>query len=212
MKKVSILLVLGIIYAVIISLLLKEFIEWNSNGTVNQFVEGHIFNIQKFLYIINIFFCIYLYVSKLPVLSPMFITRFYERSQYMKCLITIGLKNSFIFVIYTIIMYIGLPILFGLQFYITIDLSLNILQLFMYVFYMNLAYTVLIFVFNRQIFAVLGVFAQNFTLLIILSIFNLSISNKAGLNSLMLICSLISIIYIAIIYYYSNYKELLSEK
>ncbi len=212
MKKGSILCVLGIIYAVIISLLLKEFSEWNSNGTVNQFIEGHIFSIQKFLYVINIFFCIYLYVSKLPVLSPMFITRFSERSQYMKCLITIALKNSFIFVIYTIIMYVGLPILFGLQLYLTIDLSLNILQLFTYVFYMNLSYLVLIFLFNKQMLAVLGVFIQNFMILIILSSINLLISNKTALNGLMLICSLINIMYIAIIYYYSNYKELLSEK
>ena len=168
-----------------------------------------LFRLQKFLYNTSIFFIMYLFIMKLPFTSPMFVSRC--REEYPKYVVFYGLKICSIYVIYTILIHIGIPFVFGTSISINSEIVLNAARLFSFILSMYFLYLNIYIKTNHQVLGLLSIFVLNLSILMIYySIsFGLGINStrESELNTLTLVTTGLNIIGVMLIIYKSKYKD-----
>ncbi len=207
MRKQTNILLWGILYGLIVYLIFEEYIKYYVGQETYLFLEQALFGPRKFLFDMNIFFVIYLFIFKLPFNSPMFVTRC--RDNYLKYFISHGVQLCSGYTLFTLVIYMGIPFLMGYYIPITKLVILNITRLFIFTLFMYLVYFIVFVQSNKQILGLLGAFALNIVILIIYSSVSVTITNETGMKVLTLLCSLINIICIGVILLQSRYKEYL---
>ncbi|RZT21386.1 hypothetical protein [Fictibacillus sp. BK138] len=176
-KKYSI-LVWAAFYLVMVHYIYSEYVKLhNPEEETYLFLEQSLFRLQKFLYNTSIFFTIYLFIMKLPFTSPMFVSRCKEA--YTKHILMYGLKICSIYVLFTLLIHLGIPMLFGTYIPITGEIILNTARLLSFVLSMYFLYLYLYLKTNKQILSMLSIYVINLTILVIYY----SVSFALGINS-----------------------------
>lgn len=197
MNKNFSLLLWAIFYGTVVYFLYEESIKFNSQTNGAFFLENSLFRIQKFFFNINIFFTMYIFIMKKPFTSPTFLIRC--QNQFLKYVINYGIRISLLFLIFTLCLHIGIPLLKGTNLVFK-DVITGSISLFIFIFFMYLFYLYVLLRSNKQILSLLSVFVINFLTLVIYNAisFNLHLkyNNELELNFLTFLLSIISIILI----------------
>jgi hypothetical protein len=131
------------------------------------FLYGNLFNLQKFLWDISAVFHVYLFILKKPFDSPMFVSRC--KKNYFTYVVGYGARICGFYIVYTIILFFGFPILFGLPVTINMDIVIRFLNLFSFLLSVYLCYIFLLIKTNKQMLSLLAMFCIN---LIVLLLYN----------------------------------------
>lgn len=134
---------------------------------------------------------------KKPFTAPIFFIRC--KNEFAKYVINYGIRICLLFLIFTLCLHIGIPILKGTSLVFKGVITGSI-SLFIFIFSMYLLYLYILLRTNKQIFSLLSVFVINFITLIIYQAisFNLHLkySNKLELNFSTFLLAITSIILI----------------
>lgn len=133
-------------------------------GNFSVFIEGNLLNAQKFLFDVSIFYVSYLFVVKKPFVSTFYISRC--RNIFLLNVILYGIKISIIYIFYTLCLFLGFPLLFGLPIVIDTYLIFGILNLLTFLFSTYLIYLFILIITSKQMFSLLSVFSLSLVLLI----------------------------------------------
>lgn len=130
-----------------------------------EFLYGNLFNPQKFLFDITIFFTFFLYTVKKPFNSLFFVSRC--KSTYLSHVIFYGLKICFLYIIYTIILFYGIPYVIKGYFYFDISLLMSFWNLFAFLLSTYMIYILVLLISEKQMVAVLSGSVINIAILMI---------------------------------------------
>lgn len=131
----------------------------------DEFLVGNLFIPQKYFFDISILFISYLYVVKKPFHSIFFVARCKE--SYLLHIVLYGLKASLFYIVYTVVLFIGIPFLNGIPIQYSGSLFFDFLNLFSFLFATYLIYILILLLSGKQMLAVLSCAVINIGLLII---------------------------------------------
>lgn len=212
MKKNHSIIVWGGIYLIVAIYQFTEFkIVRNLNENTYLFLEQSLFRVQKFMYNTSIIFTIYLFLLKRPFNSPMFVSR--SREDFSKHVLLYGLKICFIYIVYTLIIYITIPLLFGTIIRVNSVVILNTAKLFTFIFSMYCMYLYFYLKTNQQILSIVSIYVFNFLILVIYfsikSSWSYMPSIELELQILTILSSIIIILFVSLILFENKNKDFL---
>jgi hypothetical protein len=154
------------------------------------FLAEMLFNGQRLFFILNIFVTAYLFLLKKHFTSPMFAAR--TKSIFLKFVFLYGIKISAFYLLLTLILYVGFPMIDGWNVSLTLSTILNFIGIFAFVFAFYLAYLWQLLRSNQQMASLLSVSASNFILLVIYQILSSFTSiDRLLLRGLPFVCFLL---------------------
>jgi len=162
LRRYDRILVWGIVYLLYVYMANDA---WVGQDDLALFLETHLFHLQRYYFVVSIFFITYLYILKKPFTSPLFVTR--SKPHYLRYVILHGLKLCGIYLAYTLLLFAGLSLGFGLTLQIRMDLILQIVSFFCFLFATYLFYLFLLLKSEKQMLSLLTPVAINFILLIV---------------------------------------------
>lgn len=133
------------------------------------FLYGNLFNLQKYFWDVSFAFHLYLFIIKKPFTSPMFVSRC--KQNYFSYVIWHGVQICGFYLIFTFLLFYGIPTLSGLQITMNRDIIVHFLNLFSFLFTVYLCYLFLLIKTNRQMQSLLEVLGINLFVLMLYHIF-----------------------------------------
>ena len=164
---------------------------------------------QKLFFDVSIFFTIYLFILKKPFTEPMFVSRCKEK--YLQYIIFFGVKICIGYLLYTIMLYLGIPIILGAKLSVNTALVLVIIRLFSVIFTLYLIYIIMLIKSNNQTLSIVSGCVLNIVLLLLLAvsyIFNYNLG-KSLESAILIFYPWVSAIMVSVIFYEYKHKEFL---
>lgn len=130
----------------------------------NGFLYGNLFELQKYFWDISFVFHVYLLILMKPFVSPMFVSRC--KQHYFSYVLNYGVRICGLYMVYTVLLFYGIPILFRLPTTINGDIVFRFLNLFLFLFTLYLCYLFFLIKTNKQMISLLVGFGTNLIVLI----------------------------------------------
>lgn len=127
------------------------------------FLYGNLFELQKYFWDVSFLFHLYLFILKKPFASTMFVSRC--KQNYFTYVIRYGVRICGFYLVYTFLLFYGIPMLFGLPITINWNIICRFFNLFSFLFTVYLCYLFLLIKTNRQMQSLLAGFGINLIVL-----------------------------------------------
>jgi len=160
--------ILAFIYIFYIIRLYNDALIWHETIALRQFLNMGLFNTQHLFFPTTIFFVLFLYFLKKPLLASMSIIRWKGRS--LKFFALYVIKRSLLFTIFIILTHVGVATILGSPFILD-GSALDFILLFITITAMFTVYLAILFKTKQQILSILSVMIFN----IVLSAINIAI-------------------------------------
>lgn len=193
-------ILISLFYMIVVFFMSNQYLSFETtklNG--NFFIQNYLFTVQKFMFNITVIFTFYLYIFKRPFNSSMIISR--DRVKIFEYTITHGIKLGLLFTLCTFISYWGISYFRLGSIIISVDILINLMKLFFFVFTLYLIFLLSYIKTNNQILSIVLVYG--FNMVTLASYYSISFAiNKNfdfGINALVAIYFLISLILLKLI-------------
>lgn len=136
--------------------------------TFSEMLKGNLFHLQKYFFDISILFIFFLYAMKRPFESIFFISRC--RESLIMFVVRYGFKIVIFYTTLTAFLFYIFPFINGFELIFSIEILMNFINLFSFLFAIFLIYIYLLFSYGKQMLAILLTFGINIVMLAIYSV------------------------------------------